>query len=172
MKPWDFAEREIASNHKSVFESHMYDPGAPQLVGMSCTLCEKTIGSIAAGKFCSLCACPVHHKCVKQNTLRRREECRECGTTQKKKETVIEAEREVVQDLERDVRHYYAVRSIMMGMASIVTGAGATVFCTALMGGGTIIVASGLIVFGIGQVLLGFVRLMQRGPRNPSSPDA
>lgn len=36
-----------------------------QLVGLSCVLCGKSIGSIVDGRFCQSCGCPIHAKCAR-----------------------------------------------------------------------------------------------------------
>jgi hypothetical protein len=35
-----------------------------QLVGLTCVICGKKIGSVTLGRFCPECGCPVHNNCM------------------------------------------------------------------------------------------------------------
>lgn len=52
----------------------------PQLVGETCVLCNKRIGSIIEGEFCAACGTPIHHQCVQAASERRNATgCSRCG---------------------------------------------------------------------------------------------
>src|SRR4051794_25601281 len=38
----------------------------PQLVGLKCVFCDKTIGSVVEGQYCSACGAPHHNACAKK----------------------------------------------------------------------------------------------------------
>jgi hypothetical protein len=53
-----------------------------QLVGLTCVLCRKSIGSIVDGRFCDSCRCPVHVRCT--DAVRdsgQAKSCSACGAT-------------------------------------------------------------------------------------------
>ncbi len=51
-----------------------------QLVGLSCVLCGREIGSIVEGRFCPACGCPVHKNCAgRAADDRTAEGCPTCG---------------------------------------------------------------------------------------------
>lgn len=52
----------------------------PQLVGMKCVACGKTVASIVEGRFCR-CGNPVHNKCSNKvaSTAESNDRCPECG---------------------------------------------------------------------------------------------
>jgi hypothetical protein len=51
----------------------------PQLTGMKCVTCQKSIGSIIDGAFCAGCGNPVHQKCVGVSQQALAERCPQCG---------------------------------------------------------------------------------------------
>ena len=55
--------------------------GYPQLVGLKCSRCNKTIDSIAEGRFCSSCCNPIHLTCMPlRGTVWPEGGCTECGS--------------------------------------------------------------------------------------------
>ena len=51
----------------------------PQLIGLKCVTCQKSIGSVIEGTFCTTCGNPVHQKCVGAAQQAPAERCPQCG---------------------------------------------------------------------------------------------
>ena len=52
----------------------------PQLVGLKCSRCNKTIESITEGQFCSFCFNPIHVSCAQpEGTVPPEGRCTKCG---------------------------------------------------------------------------------------------
>jgi len=151
----------------------MFNPGMPQLVGQNCTLCEKGIGSILEGHFCSECGCPVHNRCADNAQRQISGVCEVCGSASIRAEALREMERHETETLVQDIRSQIAVKRIMTGVVWIVGGVALTLFCLGVSSGGTYIVATGPIVFGVAQVIYGVALLgrqsEEKGPQGPSS---
>lgn len=53
-----------------------------QLAGLACVFCEKPIGSMMDGRFCTSCGCPVHTHCTRPaENAERFPGCSVCGAT-------------------------------------------------------------------------------------------
>jgi hypothetical protein len=44
------------------------DAGHRQIAGMKCVQCDSNIFSVADGKFCPVCCCPLHTECFRPNS--------------------------------------------------------------------------------------------------------
>jgi hypothetical protein len=86
---------------------------------------------------------------------------------------IQENERKETATVVRDVRQEQAMRHIVLGFMWIAGGIGATMFCLGISAAGgsrTYLLATGPFVWGVCQVILGFIRLSQKGPPNEPGP--
>jgi hypothetical protein len=51
----------------------------PQLIGLPCVICQKSIASIVDGAFCDGCGNPIHHRCQSAVAQPGTEKCEQCG---------------------------------------------------------------------------------------------
>src|SRR5262245_49854281 len=72
----------------------------PQLVGLKCSSCNKTISSVAEGTFCSACNNPVHLKCMPPpRTPIAQDRCEVCGS---------DPESPIAQEIKAEVEEHIA----------------------------------------------------------------
>jgi hypothetical protein len=138
-----------------------------QLVGLKCTRCEKSISSVVEGLFCPRCECPVHNWCARLDPGSQNS-CTQCGSCAEVVAVQQEQEAKQAAATERDVRTYHGFRDVGMGMAWIVGGILASVFCfgVSVAAGGSWYIAAGPIAIGFAQIIYGIVVMSRKTPQS------